>query len=89
MKLRDNQGGIIEKRQYAHLEGPELDSVMVKAALQMSAGKARKDKQELAILQESKKNLLYEMNDYEVSKTTKAQSIVCPIYQSKDFRLIS
>ena len=89
MKLRDNQGGIIEKRQYAHLEGPELDSVMGKAAHQMSAGKARKDKQELAILQESKKNLLYEMNDYEVSKTTKAQSIVCPIYQSKDFRLIS
>ena len=55
----------------------------------MSAGRTRKQKQELAIMAESKKNLLYEMNDYEMSKTTKAQSIVCPIYQSKDFRLIS
>lgn len=57
----------------------------------MSAGKnmAKREKQELGILQENKQNLLYNMNDYEFSKTTKAQSIVCPIYQSKDFRLIS
>ena len=33
MKLRDNQGGIIDKRQYAHVDGQELDEVTVKAAL--------------------------------------------------------